>query len=92
MGDDPLVEILASQMSISSCRQNLENAIVDSEEGYVESSSSQVVNNDLAFITSLVQSVRNRGRSGLIDYTENIEASDDTSAVVKFGVSISALG
>ena len=44
---DALIEIFTTKMSVTSGSQNLENAVVDREEGDIESSTTEIVDNDL---------------------------------------------
>lgn len=77
VSDDPLIKVLTSQMGVPSGCQDLENTVVDRQEGDIKGSSSKVVDDDLTFITGLVQSVSDGGRGGLVDYAEYVQTSDD---------------
>ena len=69
--DDPVIEVLASQVGVISGGQHLKNAIVDQQEGYIKSTSAQVVDNDLGF-TNLVQTVGDSSSGGLVDNTKDL--------------------
>jgi hypothetical protein len=77
--DDSVVEIFSSEVSVSGGRENFEDTVVDREERDIERSSSEIVDDDGAFTSSLVESVGDGGGGGLVDDTENVETSDRTS-------------
>src|SRR4030088_652171 len=54
--DDPLVEILAAEEGVAIGRFDLEHAVADLENGYVERASAQVIDGDLA-ASLLIESV-----------------------------------
>jgi hypothetical protein len=70
--DDPVIEVLASQVGVTGGGQHLENAIVDRQEGYIKSTSTQVVDNDLGFAILLVQTVGDSSSGGLVDNTKDL--------------------
>ena len=80
-----IVEILSSQMSISGGGFDGKDSTGDGEKGDIESSSSEIENEDklllLRFGGSIVESVRDRGRGRLVDNSENIETSDRSSVL-----------
>lgn len=84
--DDTLVEILTTQVSITGSGQDLEGAIINGQEGDIEGTSTEIVDDDLALIASLVQTVGDSCGGGFVDDTENIETGD--SAGVLGGLSL----
>ena len=76
----PVVEVLTTQVSISSCGLDLEDALLDCEERNIKGSASKVKNEYVALANTaglLVKSVRNGSSSGLIDDTHDIQARND---------------
>ena len=74
-----VVEILASQVGITRSRFDFENALLNSQERDIKSSSAQIENEHISLAFSLlVKTVRNSCCRGLVDYTENVQASDET--------------
>lgn len=72
-----LVEVFSSQVSVSRGGDHLEEARVDVQERHVESSSSQVVDEDVLLVL-LVQTVGDGCGGGLIDDSEHVEAGNDS--------------
>ena len=62
--DDSVVEVFSSQMSITGGRENLENALFDGKKGDVESTTTEIVDNDLRL--GLAGSVETVGYGGRI--------------------------
>lgn len=92
--DDALIEILTTKMSVTSSSQNLKDTLLDREERDIESTTTEIVDNDLSLAVGLVQSVGNGCGGRLVDDSENVEAGNDTgilgglSLVVLLSVSI----
>ena len=76
MVDDSVVKVLSSEVRVSRGGENLEDSVVDREEGDIERSSSEVVDDDVALASSLVESVGDGGGGGLVDDSEDVESSD----------------
>ena len=79
--DNSLVEIFTTQVSITSGSQNLEDTVVDGQEGDIESTTTEIVDDDLALVTSLVETVGNSCGGGFVDDAENVQSGDDTSVL-----------
>ena len=69
---DALVEVLSSQMSVSVSRKDLKDAVVDSQNGDIESTTTKVKDQDVLFGTALVQTIRDGGGSGLVEHTDHV--------------------
>jgi hypothetical protein len=63
-------------MSVAGSRKHLEDAIIDRKEGNIESTTSEIVDDDLRLATLLVETVSDRGSSRLVNDTEDLKASD----------------
>merc|ERR1719341_563840 len=78
--DHPVVEVLSSKMGVTSGRLDLKDALLDGQDGHIKGATSEIEDENVALSGSflLVQTIGNGGSSGLVDDTENVEASDDT--------------
>jgi hypothetical protein len=83
VADDTVVEILSTKMSVTSGGKNLENALLDGEDGHIECTTTKIVDEDLALglVSDLVKTVSQSGRGGLVDDTENVETGDGASVL-----------
>ena len=63
-------------MGITSGRENLEDALVDGQEGDIEGTATKIVDNDLALIR-LVETIGNCCGSRLVDNSEDVESGND---------------
>merc|ERR1719336_281531 len=78
--DDPVVEILPTEMGISSSGLDLENPIFDGQQRNIESTTSHVINQDIPLSTALlVQAVRNCCGCWLVDDAQDIHPRDRAS-------------
>lgn len=77
--DDALVEILTTQVGVTGGSQNLEDTLVDGQEGNIESTTTKVVDDDLALTLGLVKTVGDSGGGRLVDNAENVKSGNDTS-------------
>merc|ERR1712172_465161 len=78
--DHPVVEVLNSQMGVTSGGLDLKDALLNGQDGHIEGAASEIEDENVALSGSflLVQTVGDGGSGGLVDDTENIETSDDT--------------
>ena len=74
--DDTVVEVLTTEMGVTGRGQYLEDALIDREEGDIESSTTEIVDDDLRLAAFLVKAVGDRSGSGLVDDTKDSETSD----------------
>ena len=79
--DDTVVEILATKMSVTSGRLDLENALLDSKDRHIESTTTKIVDENLALLLvgDLVEAIGQSGSGGLVDDTEDVKTGDSTS-------------
>jgi len=73
-----LIEIFTTKMSITSSGNDLEDTVVDSKEGDIESSTTKIEDNDVLFTGFLVHTVSNGGSGWLVDNPKNIKTSNLT--------------
>jgi hypothetical protein len=88
MLSDSLVEIFSSEMGISSSGDDLENSIIDSKEGHIESTTSEIEDNNVLFSRFLVHTVGNSSGSRLVNNTENFHSGDSSSILGSLSLSI----
>jgi len=82
-GNHAIVEVLATQVSVTSRGLDLEDSLVNGEQRDVECSTTQVKDENVALATStLVETIGNGGSSWLVDDAENVEARDVPASFV----------
>merc|ERR550532_1977593 len=94
MVDHPIVKVLASKMGVSGSGLDLEDALLDGKDGHIEGAASKIEDEHIAFSGSflLVQSVCDGGSGGLVDDTENVEASDNTRVLGSLPLGVVKVG
>ena len=75
-------------MGVSCCCEDFKYTIVDGEEGYIECTSSEIVDDDLGLAPFFVKSVRNGGGGGFVDDTQNLKTGDGTGVFGCLALSI----
>ena len=91
--DESVVEILTTQVGVTGGGLNLEDSLLDGQEGNIESSSSQIEDENVALaLDLLVKTVCNGGSSWLVDDSEDVETSDQTSILGGLTLRISEVG
>merc|ERR1711899_391756 len=78
--DHPVVEVLSSQMGVTSGGLDLKDALLNGQDGHIKGATSEIEDENVTLSGSflLVQTIGDGGSGGLVDDTENIETSDDT--------------
>ena len=66
-------------MRITGGSEDLEDAIVDGEERYIESSTTKIVDNDLRLATFLVETISDGGGGRFVNDAENLETGNSAS-------------
>ena len=74
--DDALVPVVTAEVRVSRSRLDLEHAVADLEHGHVERAAAEVEHEDRLVVAFLVEPVRERGRGGLVDDAQHLEARD----------------
>ena len=67
--DHPVVEVLATEVSVSGSGLDLEDALLNRQDGDIKGAATKIEDENIALLRSLllVQTVRNGSRSGLVD-------------------------
>ncbi|PKS06781.1 hypothetical protein jhhlp_006855 [Lomentospora prolificans] len=74
-----VVHIFTTKMSVTSGSLDLEDTVLDGEEGDIESTTTKIEDEDVALtLVLLVETVGNGGRGGLVNDTEDIETGNET--------------
>jgi len=89
---DTVVEILTTKVSVTSGSQDLENAVVNRQKRHIESTTTKIVNNDLALVTGLIKTVGDSGGGGLVDNTEDVETGDSTGILGSLTLGVAEVG
>ena len=77
--DKAVVKVLTTKVSVTSSGLDLENTLLNGKERDIEGTSTKIENeNVLLTLLLLVKTVGNGSGSGLVDDTENVEASNQT--------------
>ena len=80
VGDETVVEVLTTQVGITSCGLDLEDTLLDGQEGDIEGSSTEIEDENVTLASDLlVETVGNGSSGGFVDDTEDVKTSDDTS-------------
>lgn len=66
-------------MGVSSGCLDFENAIVDGQQRHIESSSSEIIDNNLTLVTSAVKTVCDGGRGWLVHNSNDVQAGNSAS-------------
>jgi hypothetical protein len=73
--DKAVVEVLATEMGVSVGGLNLEDTLVNAEEGHIKGTTTEIEDQDVAFTTSLlVKTVSNSSCGRLIDDAQNLQS------------------
>ena len=71
--DDTVVEVFSTKMGVTSGGLDFKDTLLDSQERYIESSSTQVENENVPFAGNLlIKTIRNSGGGRLIDDTKDV--------------------
>ena len=77
MVSDSLIEILTTEMSISSSSKHLKDSVIDSQDGNIKGTTTEIEDNNILLVLP-VETVCDSGSRWLVDNTENLEASNNT--------------
>ena len=88
---DALVEVIAAQAVITGGGQDLDNAVVNFQNGHIEGAAAQVVDHDLLGLL-LIHAVGQGRGGGLVDDTLDLQASDLAGILGGLTLSIGEVG
>jgi len=75
--DQSVVEVFSAQVGVSCRSLDLEDAVFDSQQSYVEGASTKVLDEHIFLsLGLLVQSIRDRSGGGLVDDAQALQTSD----------------
>ena len=80
MVDQPVVKVLTTQVSVTSCGLDLENALLDGQQRHIEGATTKVKDQNIALADGcvlLIETVSDGCSSWLVDDTHALQASDD---------------
>jgi hypothetical protein len=78
--DKVVVKVFTTEVGVTGSSLDLEDALLNSQEGHIEGSSTQIKNQYIPLAQDfLVQSICNGGGSRLIDDTQNVETGNCAS-------------
>ena len=93
MVDQSVVEVLTTQVSVTSGGLDLKDTFLNGQERHIESSSAKVEDEDVAFaLHLLVETVGDSSRSGLVYDTEDLKAGNRTSVLSCLTLSVVEVG
>ena len=75
---DALIEIFTTKMGITGGSLNLEDALVDGQDGHIECTTTEIVDDNLTLLVGLVQSVGESRCGGFVDDTKDVQTGDST--------------
>jgi hypothetical protein len=77
------IEILSTQVSVSSGGLDCENTTLDVQQRHIESATTEIVDENVPLLLRLsgAETVGDSGGGGLVDNTENVKASDGTGVL-----------
>lgn len=80
--DQTVVEVLTTQVSVTSGRLDLEDTLLDGQERNIEGTTTEIEDQDVSLaLNLLIKTVGNGGSGGLVDDTQNVQASNETSVL-----------
>ena len=84
---DCLIEVIAAEAVVAGGCENLDNAVTDLEDGYVERAAAEVVDHDL-LILLLIKTVSKSSRGRLIDDTLDVKSGDSAGVLRSLTLSV----
>mmetsp|Transcript_96514 Transcript_96514/g.300543 ORF Transcript_96514/g.300543 Transcript_96514/m.300543 type:complete len:167 (-) Transcript_96514:435-935(-) len=84
---NPLVEVLTPEVCVAVRGNDLEDAVINGQQGYVESTATQVINQDV-LLCLLVETVSNGGGCWLVDDAQHIQPRNGTRILCRLPLGI----
>lgn len=80
--DETVVEVLTTQVGVTSGRLDLENALLNGQERHIESTTTEIEDENIALALGLlVKTVGNGGSGRLVDDTKDVETGNETGVL-----------
>ena len=93
MVDEAVVEVLTTQVSVTSGGLDLEDTLLDGQERHIESSTTEIEDENVALADGLlVKTVSDSGSGRLVDDTEDVETRDHTSILGSLTLGVVEVG
>ena len=91
--DQTVVKVLTTQVSVTSSGLDLEDALLNGEQGNIEGTTTQVENEHVALaLDFLVKTIGNGSSGWLINDTHNIQARNDSSILCGLALRVIEVG
>ena len=90
--NDVVFKVLATKMGITHGGQDLKDAITDGKKGDIESSTTEIVDDDLRFLALLVKTVGDGSSGRLVDNTKDMKAGNGTGILGSLTLSVVGVG
>jgi hypothetical protein len=91
--DESVVKVLTTQVRVTGGSLDLEDTLLDGQERDIESSSSEVEDEDVLLTgVLLVETVGDGSGGGLVDDSENVETSDQTGILGSLSLRVVEVG
>ena len=90
--DDRLVEVVAAEVVVAVRRLHLEDAVAELEHRHVERAAAEVEDEDRLVGAFLVETVGQRGRGGLVDDPDDVEAGDLAGVLRRLALRVVEVG
>jgi hypothetical protein len=91
--DQTVVEVLTTQVSVTSGRLDLEDTLFDRQQRHIESTTAKIKDENVALtLRLLVETVGDGSGGGLVDDTKDVETSDQTSILCRLSLRIVKVG
>ena len=93
MVNEAVVEVLTTQVSVTSGGLDFEDTFLDGQEGHIKGTTTQIENENVAFtLRLLVETVSNGSRSRLVDDTEDVQARNETGILGSLTLGVVEVG
>jgi hypothetical protein len=89
---EAVIEILTSQVGITSGGLHLEDALLNGKQGHIEGSTSKIEDQHVLLGALLVKAVGDGSSGGLVDNTKNVKAGNHTSVLGSLALGIVEVG